>query len=137
MKTRKFIQMAAIAGTFVAVHAAQPGLVRADDTARDNTRVNARDERPGQVTAFDQSSKDEYIEVTRKIRALLTENDNLSSYAKNIKVITTDDGTVTLKGPVRSDAERRQVMETAAKVVERPRVVSQLDVVPDTNSTTN
>ena len=108
-----------------------PGAVLAENVAPDNTAKNARDAHSMEVTAGDQSSREEYIEVTRKIRATLTGNDQLSTYAKNIKIITTDDGKVTLKGPVESDAERQTVLDAAALVVARPRVISQIEVMPE------
>jgi osmotically-inducible protein OsmY len=46
--------------------------------------------------------------MTRRIRSALTDNDQLSSSAKNIKVITAN-GRVTLRGPVNSEQEREQI----------------------------
>lgn len=82
----------------------------------DNTRINKLDRKVRKLTADDQakaSYKDN--EVTRKIRAEITRNDRLSTYAHNIKIITLD-GVVTLRGPVRSQQERDWIVNAAQKV---------------------
>ena len=53
----------------------------------------------------------------------------LSAYAHNIKVIT-QDGEVTLKGPVRSADEKRAIEEKAAEVAGEVNVISELTVKP-------
>src|SRR4051812_12761344 len=74
----------------------------------DNTRVNQRDQNPGELTAIDQSMSESDITITSEIRQGLVKNDNLSTYAHNVKVIT-QQGKVTLRGPVRSVSERDAV----------------------------
>jgi osmotically-inducible protein OsmY len=48
-------------------------------------------------------------------------------YAHNIKIITRN-GTVTLKGPVKSDDEKQKVETDVAGVVSRDSLVDQLTV---------
>jgi osmotically-inducible protein OsmY len=53
----------------------------------------------------------------------------LSSYAHNVKVIA-QGGQVTLKGPVRSDAERRTVEAKATEVAGAGHVTNEMSVAP-------
>src|SRR3984893_6389339 len=77
-------------------------------TSADNTKVNERDRAKGAVSADQQKENAGERDVTRKTRQSLMRDKTLSSYAHNVKVIA-QDGRVTLKGPVRSDDERRIV----------------------------
>ena len=54
---------------------------------------------------------------------------SLSTYAHNIKVIT-QDGKVTLKGPVRTDDEKSTVVAKATQVAGQGNVNDELTVVP-------
>src|ERR1700730_9398748 len=72
------------------------------DTKPDNTKVNKRDRNAGEVTADQQKSNATDRELTRKIRRSIMEDKSLSTYAHNIKLIS-QNGAVTLKGPVKSD----------------------------------
>jgi osmotically-inducible protein OsmY len=54
---------------------------------------------------------------------------NLSSYAHNVKVIA-QNGHVTLKGPVRSEQEKRTVEAAAAGVAGEGKVTSQISIAP-------
>ena len=59
------------------------------------------------MTADQQKMNAADQEITRKIRRSIIADKSLSTYAHNIKIIS-QDGAVTLKGPVKSDAERKQ-----------------------------
>jgi hyperosmotically inducible periplasmic protein len=102
----------------------------------DNTKVNARDREPGAVTADQQKNDVADREATQKIRQSLMRDKGLSSYAHNVKVIA-QDGQVTLKGPVRSDAERQTVEAKATEVVGAGHVVNELSVVPVRSKSTD
>ena len=52
--------------------------------------------------------------LTAKIRKALIADKALSMYAHNVKIIT-QNGSVTLKGPVRSEDEKQQVASKAAE----------------------
>jgi osmotically-inducible protein OsmY len=54
---------------------------------------------------------------------------SISVYAHNIKVIT-QDGKVTLKGPVRSEEEKTNIASKAVAVAGEGNVTNQIDVVP-------
>jgi hyperosmotically inducible protein len=80
--------------------------------APDNSKTNQNDR--GSATADQQAENQGDRDLARKIRKSLMEDKNLSTYAHNIKIVARD-GTLTLKGPVRSDAEKSAI---AAKAVE-------------------
>jgi hyperosmotically inducible periplasmic protein len=89
----------------------------ADMLEPDNTGVNQRDRSEGELTADQQLNDAHDREIARQIRKAIVSDKSLSTYAHNIKVISRD-GMVTLKGPVRSEAERRTVLEKAASVTD-------------------
>ncbi len=60
----------------------------------------------------------------------------LSTYAHNVKVIARE-GQVTLKGPVRSDAERQAVEAKTTEVVGAGHVVNELSVAPGRSKRTS
>jgi len=72
----------------------------------DNTGRNVRDRSDAAVTAQDQAANASDREIARRIRRDLTGNDQFSTTAKNIKIVS-DNGKVTLRGPVKSDQERQ------------------------------
>jgi len=98
-------------------------------TAPDNTKVNTRDRAKGAVTADQQKENAGDREITRKIRQSLIRDKTLSSYAHNVKVIA-QGGQVTLKGPVRSDEEKRSVEVKATEVAGAGHVTNQMSVAP-------
>jgi osmotically-inducible protein OsmY len=57
----------------------------------------------------------------------------LSIYAHNIKVVS-QNGTVTLKGPVRSDAEMKSILAKAQAMAGTDRVVNEISVQPENES---
>jgi hyperosmotically inducible protein len=98
-------------------------------TPADNTRVNTRDRTKGAVTADQQKEKASDRELTQKIRRALVQDKTLSSYAHNVKVIA-QGGQVTLKGPVRTEEEKRTVETKAAEVAGPGHVTNQMSVAP-------
>ena len=68
--------------------------------------------------------------LTAKIRKSIMADKSLSTYAHNVKIIS-QNGAVTLKGPVRSEDEKHAVDAKAAEVAGRDKVVNELTVVPD------
>lgn len=94
----------------------------------DNTKVNQRDRNETTLTAMDQrkgSKRD--VELTRKIRQLVVKEKDLSSDAKNVKIITLA-GKTTLRGPVDSAAEKDKIGSLAARVVGATAVTNELEV---------
>ena len=84
-------------------------------TKADNTKVNQRDRKAGAVTADQQKTNSADQELTRNIRRSIMADKSLSTYAHNIKIIS-QNGSVTLKGPVKSDDEKKSVVAKAVAV---------------------
>lgn len=94
----------------------------------DNTKVNERDKNPSEATADTQKMNAADRALTARIRKAVMDDRSLSTYGHNIKIIS-QDGTVTLKGPVRSDAEVKILMAKAIDAAGgADRVVNQLAV---------
>ena len=92
----------------------------------DNTRLNTRD-RSGSLTPIDQGNSKAEIAITASIRRGVMGDHTLSFTAKNVKIITV--GTrVTLRGPVKSDAERTQIENLARQTPGVTDVDDQLEV---------
>ena len=86
------------------------------DTKPDNTKVNERDRNAEEATADQQKTNATDQAMTKKIRQSVMADKSLSTYAHNIKIIS-QNGTVTLKGPVKSDDEKKSLMAKAIAVV--------------------
>lgn len=95
----------------------------------DNSKVNKRDDGKGAPTAGAQSNAKADLELSRNIRREITREKALSVYAKNIKIVARD-GAVTLRGPVRSEEEKRLIDTIAKRFAGEPKVDNQLEIVP-------
>ncbi len=104
-----------------------------ESVAPDNTGKNKRDRNDNEMTADEQGQSPADIDMTRNIRRAIMEDDSLSSYAKNIKIITKD-GSVTLKGPVRSEQEKAAIEAKATGIAGAGKVKDQLEVKPANKS---
>ena len=98
-----------------------------DTPAADNTSKNQRDRSGETETSGDQSNSPEDVKITAAIRRAVVEDDSLSATAKNVKIITAD-GTVTLRGPVQSDAEKAKIAELAQSAAGNAKIDNQLEV---------
>lgn len=102
---------------------------QAPDAPRsDNTAVNEGDSRRDAVTPMSQSNSEQALRITSEIRSSLVEDDSLSTYARNVKIITDDAGKVTLRGPVRTEAERQKIEQVARQVAGNSNVQSQMTI---------
>jgi hyperosmotically inducible periplasmic protein len=110
------------------------GVLAQQPPAPDNTKTNARDRQPAQVTADDQKNDRTDLQLTQEIRKALVADESLSTYAHNVKVIARK-GKVTLKGPVRTADEKKVVETKAAKVAGADNIINQLSVAPDAAKT--
>ena len=101
----------------------------APKTDADNTRVNKRDQNSAALTPMDQGSSASDRAITQQIRKDLMNDKSLSFTAKNVKVITIN-GKVTLRGPVKSEAERTAIEAAARRAAggDGARVESQLEI---------
>src|SRR5262245_38385782 len=93
---------------------------------RDNTGVNVRDRNTERKTPIDQNENKDDVKITSEIRKAVTERD-LSTDAHNVKIIT-QEGKVTLRGPVKSVSEKEQIEEIATGVAGAGNVTSELEV---------
>ena len=71
-------------------------------------------------------------ELTRQIRKAIVSDKSLSTQAHNVKILT-QDGTVTLKGQVKTDDEKKAVEDKATGVAGNGKVTSELTVGPNTS----
>src|SRR5580658_1988941 len=106
------------------------GTVQQDQQpAPDNSKTNQGDASKGAVTAEQQKMNPADRNITRQIRGSIYKDKSLSTYAHNIKIIT-QDGKVTLKGPVRSADEKAAIEAKAVGVAGADNVTNQLEVAP-------
>src|SRR5260370_9007352 len=94
--------------------------------APDNTKKNKDQTSP---TADQQKMNASDREITQKIRKAINEDKSLSTYAHNIKIIT-QDGKVTLRGPVRSEDEKNNLQAKAVAVPGTKKLTNQLEIAP-------
>jgi osmotically-inducible protein OsmY len=97
--------------------------------APDNTKMNKGDANSSQTTADQQKENQSDRQITQQIRKSLMNDKALSTYAHNIKIVA-QNGTVTLKGPVRSEDEKQAIEQKAAEVVGKDKVTNDLSVKP-------
>jgi hyperosmotically inducible periplasmic protein len=97
-----------VAGFAATVLTCTLGYVQARGQAPDNSRQNKAQSR----TADDQTNATSDRLTTASVRRAIVADKNLSLYAHNVKIITRD-GHVTLKGPVKSEEEKQQVLADA------------------------
>ena len=98
--------------------------------AVDNSKINQRDRNKNEPTADQQKDNRSDRDLTQQIRQSIMKDKSLSTYAHNVKIIA-QNGMVTLKGPVRSEEEKRAVEAKANEVAGAEKVTSQLEVKPN------
>ena len=103
------------------------------DAQPDNTARNVRDRDSSTLTPLDQGNSQADIDTTSQIRKEIIAADGLSMNAKNVKIITIN-GHVTLRGPVNSEDEKRQIGDIATRIAQAGNVDNQLEVTPATTS---
>jgi len=122
MKPRAVLLSLCVAGVMcLSVAAQQP--------QPDNTKTNQRDRSATATTAGKAGNSAMDRELMQKIRKSLIADKSLSTYAHNVKVVA-QSGKVTLKGPVRSEEEKRTVEAKAAEVAGAGNVVNDLSIKP-------
>jgi hyperosmotically inducible periplasmic protein len=95
-------------------------------TPPDNTKQNKDQTSP---TGDQQKMNPADRAITQKIRKAIHEDTTLSTYAHNVKIIT-QDGKVTLRGPVRSEDEKSNIEAKAVTVAGQGNVTNQLEIAP-------
>ena len=125
---RRVVATAALVGALLA-----PAFSAGAQTAPDNTKTNQQDRAKGAATADQQKENASDREITQKIRQAVMDDKSLSTYAHNVKVIA-QDGQVTLKGPVRSENEKKTVEAKAVEVAGAGHVSNQITIASSKNS---
>ena len=95
--------------------------------APDNTGRNERDRNDATKTPGDQSESEADRTISQNIRKAVTADDSLSTNGKNVKIITVD-GVVTLRGPVKSEAEKTNIESKAKQIAGVKNVENQLEI---------
>jgi len=127
MVIKRILWAGLLAGSLACV-----GPLAAQDTTgtkSDNTKVNKRDRNAGAVTADQQKMNQPDRKITQEIRKAVMADKSLSTYAHNVKIVT-QNGAVTLKGPVRSEEEKKTVMAKATDVAGAGKVTDEMTVAP-------
>lgn len=114
-------------GSLGMLWAQQDTTTNQDQPAADNTKVNQRDRNKSEPTADQQKETPADRQLTQQIRKALVKDKSLSTYGHNIKIVT-QNGMVTLKGPVKSDEEKQAVEAKAAEIAGSDKVTSEIQV---------
>ncbi|MBL9166663.1 MAG: PRC-barrel domain-containing protein [Verrucomicrobiales bacterium] len=93
----------------------------------DNTARNVRDRNDRTLTPLDQGNSQADTDITAQIRKGILAGGDMSVNAKNVKVIT-NQGKVTLRGPVDSLEEKRMIADIANSIARSANVDNQLEV---------
>jgi osmotically-inducible protein OsmY len=94
--------------------------------ARDNTK---KSKHQTTLTADQQKMNPSDRALTQKIRKAIHRDKGLSMYGRNIKIFT-QDGKVTLRGPVQSEEEKNNLQAKAVAAGGKENVTNQLEVAP-------
>jgi osmotically-inducible protein OsmY len=92
---------------------------------QDNSRANKTGGQTADQQAMNKSDRD----LTQQIRKAVMDDKSLSTYAHNVKIIS-QNGTVTLRGPVRSEEEKEAIEAKAKAVAGVSAVNNELTVAP-------
>jgi hyperosmotically inducible periplasmic protein len=125
-------RFAALAGIMMAglcVNSAANSAWAQNSPQPDNTKVNKQDKAPGAVTADQQKDNRSDRQLTQQIRKAVTADKSLSTYAHNVKIVA-QGGAVTLKGPVRSEEEKKTIVAKAGEIAGADKVTDELSVAP-------
>jgi hyperosmotically inducible periplasmic protein len=124
LSTSLFVPLATL--VCCAVVSAAPHSRPQSQTAPDNTKMNKDQSAP---TADQQKMNPTDRAITQKIRKAIHDDKSLSMYASNIKVIS-QDGKVTLRGPVHTEDEKSSVEAKAVAVAGQGNVTNEITIKP-------
>jgi hyperosmotically inducible periplasmic protein len=128
MQIRRYLWIAVPSLFFAGSVLAGPAL-QEQYPSPDNTKTNQGDASKNAKTADQQKMNPADRETTKKIRSALMDDKSLSTYARNIKIITTD-GMVTLEGPVRPEEEKSAIDAKAKEIAGASNVRNELTIAP-------
>jgi hyperosmotically inducible periplasmic protein len=119
--TSGLVALSCCAGT---LHASQPPQQSGTtQTAPDNSKQN----KDQSQTADNQANAKADRNTSAKIRKAIVADKTLSTYGHNVKIIT-QNGLVTLKGPVSSEDEKQKVAADAATIISADKITNELTV---------
>jgi osmotically-inducible protein OsmY len=98
----------------------------------DNTKVNKRDRKASEPTADQAKETSTDRTLMQNIRKAIMADESMSTYAKNVKVIS-ENGKITLKGPVRTEDERKNIEAKAVEIAGAGNVVNKITVKADSS----
>lgn len=98
--------------------------------AADNTKANQRDRSSAESTSDQAKNNPSDREIMQKIRKAVMDDKSLSTYAHNVKIIS-QNGKVTLKGPVRSEEEKQSIKKIATDVAGADNITDEITIKPD------
>jgi hyperosmotically inducible protein len=101
----------------------------ASQVPADNTKVNQRDRNQNEPTAEQQRENTNDRQLTAQIRRAIVKDKSLSTTAHNVKIIS-QNGAVTLKGPVKSEEEKQAIESKATEIAGSGKVNNELQVAP-------
>jgi hyperosmotically inducible periplasmic protein len=127
LRTATKLPVFLLLGAGLMLPAAQKG-GQADSPAADNTKTSK-----SEPTADQAKNNAADRELMQKIRQAIMDDNSLSTYAHNVKVIA-QNGKVTLKGPVRTAEEKKIIEQKAAEVAGPGNVVNKITVKPETKT---
>lgn len=93
----------------------------------EDSALGHNEEYAEKLNPVDQSNRPSDIGLTAEIRKAILARDGFSVNAQNVKIIT-DNGHVTLRGPVNSSEEKRIIQEVASKIAGNDKIHDQLEV---------
>ncbi|HUK34839.1 MAG TPA: BON domain-containing protein [Vicinamibacterales bacterium] len=123
---RRYRRIAGV-GVWLSLAMAAPVVAQSPATTTQSAPDNTKNNKPDQLSADSQRNGRKDLDITRDIRRAIVADKNLSTYAHNVKVITLH-GEVTLKGPVRSEDERKAIEAKAIEVAGQGRVADELTI---------
>jgi osmotically-inducible protein OsmY len=112
----RILTVIALAASLSLVFAQQP----------DNTKMNKGEQPTADQAKNTASDRD----IMQNIRKAIHDDNSLSTYGHNVKVISKN-GKVTLKGPVRSEDEKKAIETKATEVAGAGNVTNDLTVKPE------
>lgn len=107
--------------------ATAPATPNTNTKPADNTGVNVRDRGGATDTAQTQPNDAADRKLLAAVRRSVVRDKTLSTSAHNVKIVTKG-GVVTLRGPVKSDAEKARIEKLALQIAGVVNVENQLDV---------
>ena len=128
MRSKELLLSAALlVGVCLVPAGMRPASAQSANAVPDNSAQNERDRDGQTLTPIDQSNKPEHLRISSQIRRAVVKDNQLSTEAKNIKIITID-GAVTLRGPVKTEEERSEVAAKAAQIAGDANAHNELEV---------